>query len=72
LKVSELINAEKTGIIQKLEKAEEKLFEKVEAQQEKWRSAKASKKEIEELYNWLNNYTIETYDDLLEVEKYLK
>jgi len=72
LKVSELVNAEKTGIIQKLEKAEEKLFENTEIHQQKWRSAKADKKEIEEFYNWLNKYTIETYSEMLNVKPFLK
>ncbi|WP_321514961.1 carcinine hydrolase/isopenicillin-N N-acyltransferase family protein [Marinifilum fragile] len=70
LKVSELINAEKTGIIQKLEKAEEELFKNTEEHQKKWRSAKANKKEIEEFYHWLDDYTYKTYKGMLDTQKY--
>lgn len=70
LKVSELINAEKTGIIQKLEKAEEELFKNTEEHQKKWRSAKVNKKEIEEFYHWLDDYTYKTYKGMLDTQKY--
>ncbi|WP_282125933.1 carcinine hydrolase/isopenicillin-N N-acyltransferase family protein [Marinifilum flexuosum] len=70
LKVSELINAEKTGIIQKLEKAEEELFKNTEEHQKKWRSAKVNKKEIEEFYQWLDDYTYKTYKGILDTQKY--
>lgn len=70
LKVSELINAEKTGIIQKLEKAEEELFKNTEEHQKKWRSAKVNKKEIEEFYQWLDDYTYKTYKGMLDTQKY--
>jgi len=72
LKVSELVNAEKTGIIQKLELAEEKLFKNTEIHQQKWRLAKADKKEIEEFYNWLDKYTIETYSGMLNVKPFME
>ncbi|MDQ2180536.1 carcinine hydrolase/isopenicillin-N N-acyltransferase family protein [Marinifilum sp. D714] len=70
LKVSELINAEKTGIIQKLEKAEEELFKNTEEHLKKWRSAKVNKKEIEEFYHWLDDYTYKTYNGMLDIQKY--
>ncbi|PXX97120.1 hypothetical protein DF185_19060 [Marinifilum breve] len=70
LKVSELINAEKTGIIQKLEKAEEELFNNTEKHLKKWRSSKANKKEIEEFYQWLDDYTYKNYNGMLDTQKY--
>lgn len=72
LKVSELINAEKTGIIQKLETAEIELFDKTTQHQNKWRENKVSSKEIEEFYKWLDTYTSKTYGELLDVKKYMK
>jgi hypothetical protein len=72
LKVSELVNAEKTGIIQKLEAAESKLFEYTTQHQNKWREGKASQKEIEEFYKWLDDYTYKTYESMLDVKKYMK
>ncbi|MGQ1910785.1 hypothetical protein ACT3CE_13475 [Marinifilum sp. RC60d5] len=72
LKISELINAEKTGIIQQLEKAEEKIFKNTEIHLKKWREAKADKKEIEVFYNWLDQYTGRTYKNMLNMKKYLK
>lgn len=72
LKISELINAEKTGIIQQLEKAENKIFEDTEIHLEKWRKTKADKKEIEEFYNWLDQYTARTYKNMLNMKKYMK
>nr|WP_320117906.1 hypothetical protein [uncultured Marinifilum sp.] len=72
LKISELINAEKTGIIQQLEKAEDKIFKNTEIHLEKWRKAKADKKEIEEFYNWLDQYTARTYKNMLNMKKYMK
>lgn len=72
LKVSELINAEKTGIIQKLEAAESKLFDYTTQHQKKWREGKASQKEIEEFYKWLDDYTYKTYESMLDVKKYMK
>jgi hypothetical protein len=72
LKVSELVNAEKTGIIQKLEAAESKLFDYTTQHQNKWREGKASQKEIEEFYKWLDDYTYKTYESMLDVKKYKK
>ena len=71
LKISELINSDKTGIIQKLEKAEEKLFKNTEIQQKKWRSNKVDQKEIEKFYNSLNEYTIGVYNEMLDVKPFM-
>ncbi len=71
LKISELINSDKTGIIQKLEKAEEILFKNTEVHQKKWRSNKVDQKEIEEFYNSLNEYTIGVYNEILDVKSFM-
>jgi hypothetical protein len=61
LNVSELINSDKTGIIQQLEHAEIQIFQNTAIHQKQWRLAKPSPKMIVEFYNWLDNYTLETY-----------
>jgi len=61
LNVSKLINAEKTGYIQKLEKAERKIFSLTKEKLERWREKSPSVKEISEFYNYLDSYTRETY-----------
>ena len=72
LNISELINSDKTGIIQKLEYAEKELFKFTELNQEKWRSKKVSKQDIEEFYNLLDKFTLDTYGGILDAKEYLK
>ena len=71
LKVSELINSDKSGVIQKLEIAEKELFKYTELNLKKWRSKKTTKQGIEEFYHWLDDYTYQTYMPLLDVKKHL-
>jgi len=65
LNVSELINAENTGIIQQLEIAEEEIFSSCTKKIEDWHTKSPDKKSIQEYYNWLDKITRETYDKLL-------
>ena len=64
LNVSELINSDKTGIIQKLEIAEEKIFKATEKNLDKWHKNKSDKNQIQEYYNWLDEYTHATYQSI--------
>lgn len=64
LNVSELVNSDKTGIIQKLETAEEKLFATTKSQLQTWHKNTPTTKQVEEFYYWLNNYATQTYSTL--------
>ncbi|MFA9371494.1 MAG: carcinine hydrolase/isopenicillin-N N-acyltransferase family protein [Labilibaculum antarcticum] len=61
LNVSELINSDKTGIIQQLEKAEIKIFQNTSATLSKWHENQPTTKQIEDYYNWLDDYTYSSY-----------
>ncbi len=61
LNVSELINSDKTGIIQQLELAEIKIFQTTSENMSKWLQNHATTKQIKEYYNWLDDYTYSTY-----------
>lgn len=71
LKISELINAEKSGIIQKLELAEDRLFRNTKIALQEWRSTKVDKKKIEEFYDSLDNFTLRTYKEMLDVNAFI-
>jgi len=68
LKISELINAEKSGIIQKLEIAEDRLFRNTETALKEWRSTKVDKQKIEEFYDRLDKFTFMTYKEMIDVK----
>ncbi|RUT78743.1 hypothetical protein [Ancylomarina longa] len=61
LNVSELVNAEHTGIIQNLESAENMIFDATQNNLKVWRDKKPEASQIQEYYHWLNNYTIDFY-----------
>lgn len=61
LQISELINSDKTGIIQQLEKAEIKIFQNTSASLLRWNKNQPTTKQIKEYYHWLDEYTINTY-----------
>lgn len=71
LKISELVNAEKSGIIQKLELAEDRLFRNTKIALKEWRSTKVDKKKIEEFYDSLDNFTVRTYKEMLDVNAFI-
>ena len=63
LQISKLFNAEKTGIVQKIEKAEKIIFAKTEENLTKWRKGNTNGTEIASYYNWLDTFVSKTYFD---------
>ncbi|MCK5823241.1 MAG: hypothetical protein KAG95_04500 [Bacteroidales bacterium] len=61
LQISKLINSDKTGIIQKIEPVENKIFEATEKKLKQWRKSPPKQKEIKNYYNELDSIIIETY-----------
>ncbi len=61
LQISKLINAEKTGILQIVEKSENKIFKKTDEVYKKWIKNNPSIGEIQEFYKWENKYVSEVY-----------
>ncbi|MBI9067343.1 MAG: hypothetical protein JEZ09_08625 [Salinivirgaceae bacterium] len=61
MQISKLINAEETGIVQKLETAENKVFISTQQHVSKWLANKPMKDEIQEYYIWLDEFTKDTY-----------
>jgi len=66
LNISELINAEQTGIIQQLEKIEEEIFSSCNKKLEEWHTKSPDKKEIQAYYDWLDQITRKCYGELLK------
>ncbi|WP_321319537.1 carcinine hydrolase/isopenicillin-N N-acyltransferase family protein [Labilibaculum sp.] len=64
LNVSELINSGKTGIIQQLEFAEIKIFQNTSHSINEWLKNQPTTTQIQEYYNWLDEYTNLTYQML--------
>lgn len=61
LQISKLFNAEKTGIVQKLEVLENEVFEETDTKLSEWRKGNPKTEEIENYYNWLDNFVIKSY-----------
>lgn len=69
INVARLLNAEKTGIMQKLEPVETEIFSKTAAMIAVLpANAKQQKEAIIEHYKWLDGYIIQSYHDLFGVE----
>ncbi len=68
LQISELINAEETGIVQKIELAEKTIFKKTDEQLAIWRKESSPDKLIESYYTWLDNYVSKTYLNEFAIE----
>lgn len=66
LNISRLINADGTGIIQKLESFEEDIFRNTNAKLKQWHLNTPSTSEIKGYYAWLNAYTEKVYEKLLK------
>ena len=54
MNINALLNANNTGILQKLEPFENKIFEKAEALLESWRETKINPAEMKDIYEWVN------------------
>lgn len=68
LQISKLINAEKTGIVQIIEKVEQKIFTKTEEQVNKWSLNQYDANDITSFYNWLDKLVVKTYKSKFEIE----
>lgn len=68
LQISKLINAEKTGIVQKIELAEEKIFKETQNKYENWIKNNPNKEDIVKFYNWLDKYVRKTYKKNFGIE----
>ncbi|PID58702.1 MAG: hypothetical protein CR986_07520 [Ignavibacteriae bacterium] len=68
LNISELVNSEGTGIIQKIEKLETTIFEETEKKLSDWRNKKVTETEINKFYRWIDNYVVENYRKEFELE----
>jgi hypothetical protein len=68
LQISELINSNKTGIIQKIENIEHIIFKETDKKLSIWRKNKVEGNEIVDFYNWLDDMIINTYSKEFGVE----
>ncbi len=66
LNVSALINKENSGILQKIEPIEQKVFIETGNTLSGWRTNKMKEDQIQEYYNWLNDYIMKEYSLLLK------
>ena len=63
LKLDELINQHNTGLMQRIEPVEKKIFDKTDNLLAKWANKTPDTSEISSLYNWLDNIVIEFYNN---------
>ncbi len=68
LQISKLINAEKTGITQLIEKAENKIFNISKQNYKKWIKNNVNKKDIVEFYRWIDKYVKNIYKSEFGIE----
>ncbi len=69
LRISELINSDKTGVIQKLEVTEKEIFKNTAFYLKKWQATKIDKREIIGFYSILDKLTLETYKGMLDLKE---
>ncbi|MBE9468243.1 MAG: hypothetical protein IMY72_07985 [Bacteroidetes bacterium] len=67
LQISKLFNSDNTGIIQKIEPVENKIFKATEKKLKQWRKTSPKPKKIKEYYNELDSIIIETYSKKFEI-----
>lgn len=68
LKISKLYNAEHKGYAEILADAEKKVFEETEKTLALWRKKAPSKEDVQNFYNWLDNYTLKIYKENFDLE----
>lgn len=61
MNLSQLINVQNTGLLQKTKKLEAKVFNKSQRLLAKWRKSGINKKDIQDFYNWIDNYVMNRY-----------
>ncbi|MEN8121713.1 MAG: hypothetical protein ABFS35_15280 [Bacteroidota bacterium] len=68
ININALINADKTGIRQKIKPYEDEIFKQTCKNLDKWRSSGMRKNEIEQYYDWLNDYVKKSYKKNFNIE----
>ena len=66
--INALINADKTGIRQKIKVDEDLIFQKTNEKINEWGKNKMSSSEVVEFNKWLNNFVIESYKNNFKIE----
>ena len=61
LNISSLINKNNTGILQKIEPIEEEIFNLTESKLTNWQVKQLKKEEIQNYYNWIDDYVNKQY-----------
>jgi len=68
INVAALINAEKTGILQRLEPVENEIFRKTAEMTTALSGKKTDKAMIQEHYKWIDSYIIQSYKEIFDIE----
>jgi ureidoglycolate hydrolase len=68
INVAALINAEKTGILQRLEPVENEIFKKTSEMMTALSGKKTDKALIQEHYKWVDGYIIQAYKEVFGIE----
>ena len=68
INVAALINAEKTGILQRLEPVENEIFRKTAGMTTALSGKKTDKTMIQEHYKWIDSYIIRSYKEIFDIE----
>jgi hypothetical protein len=68
INVAALINAEKTGILQRLEPVENEIFRKTYGMTTALTGKKTDKASIQEHYKWIDSYIIRSYKEIFDIE----
>jgi uncharacterized lipoprotein NlpE involved in copper resistance len=68
INVAALINAENSGILQKLEPVEDAIFRKTAEMVAAMKGNKSDKEMIQEHYKWVDSYIIQSYKELFGIE----
>ena len=68
INVAALINADKTGILQKLEPVEDEIFRKTAELMHSMPEGKIQNEKIREHYKWIDSYIIQSYREIFGIE----
>jgi hypothetical protein len=68
INVAALINADKTGILQRLEPVENEIFRKTAEMTTVLSGKKTDKAIIQEHYKWIDSYIIRSYKEIFDIE----
>jgi Acyl-coenzyme A:6-aminopenicillanic acid acyl-transferase len=68
INVAALLNAEKTGILQRLEPVENEIFRKTAGLTTALTGKKTDKAIIQEHYKWIDSYIIRSYKEIFDIE----